>query len=317
MTTSTNPEQFLWVEKYRPRKIEDCIFPAKVYKQLQPMVDKGEIQNLMFIGQAGIGKTTAAKALCEQLNIDYLVINCSENGNIDTIRTTVRTFASSVSIFGSFKCVIFDEADGLTNATQQALRNFIEEFSANCRFIFTANFGNKIIEPLKSRTVQVDLTILKQEKAEIAMRFDKRIKEILNNEDIQIADNKVLASLVIKYFPDFRKTLNELQNLTMTGVLDETAMSSVSSDDLETVFKLLKAKDFTGMRKWVAENPDMDLPVLAKQLWSKVDLYVSHDSIPQFVLHLNQYQINHASVVDKEINLVAMLTELMADIQYK
>ena len=314
---TTNPDNFLWVEKYRPKRISDCIFTDKVVKQLQPMVDKGELQNLMFIGSAGVGKTTAAKALCEELGIDYLVINCSENGNIDTIRTTVRTFASSVSLMGGFKCVIFDEADGLSTTAMQALRNFIEEFSNNCRFIFTANFGNKIIEPLKSRTVQVDMSMTKEEKVKLIVKFDARVKEILKLEGVEEYDKKVLATLITKYFPDFRKTLGTLQNLTLTGTLDASAMSNVTVDEVATIFKFLKAKDFTSMRKWVAENPDNDLPVLAKMLWGKVDSFVEHDSIPQFVLHLNQYQINHASVIDKEINLVAMLTELMADIRYK
>ena len=264
-----------------------------------------------------MGKTTCAKALCEELEIDYLIINCSENGNIDSIRTTVRTFASSVSLMGGFKCVIFDEADGLSNAAQQALRNFIEEFSNNCRFIFTANFGNKIIEPLKSRTVQVDMSMTKEEKMNLIVKFDARVKEILKLEGIEEYDKKVLATLITKYFPDFRKTLGTLQNLTMTGTLDASAMANVTVDEVATIFNFLKSKDFTSMRKWVAENPDNDLPVLARMLWGKVDAFVEHDGIPQFVLHLNQYQINHASVVDKEINLVAMLTELMVDIRYK
>lgn len=314
---TVNPDNFLWVEKYRPKRISECILTDKVRKQLQPMVDKGELHNLMLIGSAGVGKTSCSKALCEELGIDYLVINCSENGNIDSIRTTVRTFASSVSLMGDFKCVIFDESDGMTNSAQQALRNFIEEFSNNCRFIFTANFGNKIIEPLKSRTVQVDMSMTKEEKMKLIVQFDARVKEILKLEGIEEYDKKVLATLITKYFPDFRKTLGTLQNLTMTGSLDASAMSTVTVDEVSAIFKFLKTKDFTNMRKWVAENPDNDLPVLTRQLWGKADSFVEHDSIPQFVLHLNQYQINHASVIDKEINLVAMLTELMADIRYK
>lgn len=312
-----SPESYLWVEKYRPKRIEDCIFTDKVHKQLQPMVKAGELQNLMFIGSAGVGKTTAAKALCEELDIDYLVINCSENGNIDTIRTMVRNFASTVSLMGNHKCVIFDESDGLTNAAQQALRNFIEEFSNNCRFIFTANFGNKIIDPLKSRTVQVDMSLTKDEKMKLIVAFDARVKEILKLEGIVDYDRKVLAQLIAKYFPDFRRTLNALQNLTLGGSLGPEAMAGVSVDLVSEIFGMLKRKAFTEMRKWVAENPDNDLPVLARMMWLKAEQFVEPDSLPQFVLHLNQYQINHASVVDKEINLVAMLTELMADINYK
>ena len=317
MAITSNPEQFLWVEKYRPRTIADTIIPDRIRKQLQPMVDSKTLGNLMFVGSAGLGKTSISKALCEELGIDYLLINCSENGNIDTIRTTVRNFASTMSLMGDFKCVIFDEADGLSSTTLQALRGFIEEFSNNCRFIFTANFGNKIIEPIKSRTVQVDLSFTKEEKKAMIIAFDKRVKEILKLEGIAEYDSKVLAQLIVKHFPDFRRILNILQNITQTGKLDASAMSSVSVNVVDEVYQLLKKQDFVGMRHWVAENPDNDLPTLVRMMWQKADEHVQPDSIPQLLLYFNQYQISNATVVDKEINLMAMLTEIMADVRFK
>lgn len=317
MAITSNPEQFLWVEKYRPRTIADTIMPERVRKQLQPLVDSKSLTNLMMVGIQGCGKTSTARALCEELGIDYILINCSENGNIDTIRTTVRNFASTMSLMGDFKCVIFDEADHLTNLAQAALRGFIEEFSNNCRFIFTANFGNKIIEPLKSRTVQVDLSFTKEEKKAMIIAFDKRVKEILKLEGIEEYDSKVLAQLIVKHFPDFRRILNILQNITQTGKLDASAMSSVSVNVVDEVYQLLKKQDFVGMRHWVAENPDNDLPTLVRMMWQKADEYVQPDSIPQLLLYFNQYQISNATVVDKEINLMAMLTEIMADVRFK
>nr|DAP27892.1 MAG TPA: DNA polymerase accessory protein sliding clamp [Caudoviricetes sp.] len=317
MAITSNPEQFLWVEKYRPRTIADTIMPERVRKQLQPLVDSKSLTNLMMVGIQGCGKTSTARALCEELGIDYILINCSENGNIDTIRTTVRNFASTMSLMGDFKCVIFDEADHLTNLSQAALRGFIEEFSNNCRFIFTANFGNKIIEPLKSRTVQVDLSFTKEEKKAMIIAFDKRVKEILKIEGIEEYDSKVLAQLIVKHFPDFRRILNILQNITQTGKLDASAMSSVSVNVVDEVYQLLKKQDFVGMRHWVAENPDNDLPTLVRMMWQKADEYVQPDSIPQLLLYFNQYQISNATVVDKEINLMAMLTEIMADVRFK
>lgn len=317
MAITSNPEQFLWVEKYRPRTIAETIMPERVRKQLQPLVDSKSLTNLMMVGIQGCGKTSTARALCEELGIDYILINCSENGNIDTIRTTVRNFASTMSLMSEFKCVIFDESDNLTNSAQAALRGFIEEFSNNCRFIFTANFGNKIIEPLKSRTVQVDLSFTKEEKKAMIIAFDKRVKEILKLEGIEGYDSKVLAQLIVKHFPDFRRILNILQNITQTGKLDASAMSSVSVNVVDEVYQLLKKQDFLGMRHWVAENPDNDLPTLVRMMWQKADEYVQPDSIPQLLLYFNQYQISNATVVDKEINLMAMLTEIMADVRFK
>lgn len=313
---ASNPNDFLWVEKYRPKRVEDCILPDRIKEYATSMLKKGEPQNLMLTGSAGTGKTTLAKALCEEMGLDYILINCSEDGNIDTLRTTIRGFASSVSLMGNVKCVILDEADGCSNATQQGLRSFIEEFSNNCRFIFTANFGNKIIEPLKSRTIQIDMSLTKSEKMSIIKGIDTRVKDILAQEQIEF-DTKVLATIVMKYFPDFRKVINELQRLCIDGVLDSNSMAIASIDVVKDVYKMLKAKSFSDMRKWVSENPENDFVTMFKMLWTKVDEYVEPDSIPQMLLHINQYQLNHAVVVDKEINLMAFLTELMVDLKFK
>lgn len=310
-----SPEDLLWVEKYRPKTIEECILPERLKKSLQQMIDGGSIQNLMAIGSAGTGKTTIARALCNELGMDHIIINCSENGNIDTIRTTVRAFASTMSLVGGLKCVIFDEADGLTAAAQQSLRAFIEEFANNCRFIFTANFGNKIIEPLKSRTVQIDVSLLAEEKKEIAVKYNLRLQEILKNENIEF-DNKVLMQVVVRYFPDMRRTINELQRLTVGGELAASAMSQVSIDVVRDVFKMLKERDFTSMRKWVATNPSIDIHSLIRMMWAVVDEYVKPDGIAQFLLHANNYQLNDGNVVNKEINMTAFLTELMVDVEY-
>lgn len=307
---------FLWVEKFRPSKVADCILPERITKFVQDMINKGEIQNLMLTGSAGTGKTTLARALCEELDMDCLLINCSENGNIDTLRTTIRGFASTVSLMGGLKCVILDEADGLTNVTQQALRAFIEEFSDNCRFIFTANYANKLIEPLMSRTIQIDMSLKTDEKVQVIRKFDARVKAILEMENVTY-DKTVLAQLIMKYFPDFRKTLNELQKLTMSGTLDASSMASVSGSIAKEIYAMLKNKKFSEMRKWVGENPDNDFQILSRLLWNKVDEFVSPDSIPQMLLHVNTYQINDTNVIDKEINLMAFLTELMVDLQYK
>ena len=310
------PDEFLWVEKYRPQTINDCILPQRLKDTLNEMVAKGEIQNIMAIGGAGQGKTTIARALCNELQADFIVINCSENGNIDTLRTDIRQFASSISLTDSPKCVILDEADGLTNFSQNGLRNFIEEFSNNCRFIFTANFGNKIIEPLKSRTVQIDTSLTKEEKVEVIQALDKRLQHILQLEGIEY-DVNVLTQLVIKFFPDMRKILNELQRYTMGGKLEADVMKLVSADTVAEIYAMLKGKKFTELRKWVATNPDTDLPALGRMLYNACDTYVKPDSIPMLILYINQYQINATMVADREVNMMAFLVELMGDLEFR
>ena len=313
---TANIEQHLWVERYRPKKIADCALPKRLKDYFQSMVDSGNIEHLMCCGSAGVGKTSVARALCNELNMDTLIINCSENGNIDTLRTTIRDFASTISLMGNTKCVILDEADGSSNAVQQGLRTFIEEFSANCRFIFTANYANKIIDPLKSRTVQVDFSLTKEEKLEVLKQFDARVKAILDENRIAY-DPKVLAQLIIKYFPDMRKCLNELQHLTRGGELDASKMKLLSGDTIREIYRFIKENKFSEMRKWVSMNPDIDFAMLSKMMWSHVDEYVKPDSIPQFLLFINKYQVSDSMVADKEINLAAFLTECMIDVEMR
>lgn len=313
---TANIEQHLWVERYRPKTIKDCALPKRLKDYFQSMVDSGNIEHLMCCGSAGVGKTSVARALCNELNMDTLIINCSENGNIDTLRTTIRDFASTISLISNTKCVILDECDGLTQAAMQGLRNFIEEFSANCRFIFTANYANKIIDPLKSRTVQVDFSLTKEEKLEVLKQFDARVKSILDENKI-IYDPKVLAQLIIKYFPDMRKCLNELQHLTRGGELDASKMKLLSGDTIKEIYRFIKENKFSEMRKWVSMNPDIDFAMLSKMMWSHVDEYVKPDSIPQFLLFINKYQVSDAMVADKEINLAAFLTECMIDVEMR
>lgn len=316
MTVTTNAREHLFVEKYRPQSINETILPKRYKDFFKAMVAKGELQNLLLVGGAGTGKTTVAKALCNELDCDYIVINCSENGNIDTLRTTIRQFASSVSLDGNTKVVILDESDGLTNVTQQALRNFIEEFSRGCRFIFTANFKNKIIEPLHSRLVEVEFTLTKEEKLEVFMQWKPRVAEILKAENIAY-DDKMLTELLATTFPDFRKTLNQIQRYSVDGELKPVVMGFIGSDAVAGIYAMLKDKKFSEMRKWVAENPDNDFNSLASALWARVDEFVQPDSIPQFLIHYNTYQYKNSFVVNKEINLMAFLTELMVDVQFK
>ena len=313
---TANIEQHLWVERYRPKKIADCALPKRLKDYFQSMVDAGNIEHLMMCGSPGVGKTACSKALCNELNMDTLVINCSENGNIDTLRTTIRDFASTISLMGNTKCVILDECDGMSQTAMQGLRNFIEEFSANCRFIFTANYANKIIDPLKSRTVQVDFSLTKEEKLEVLKQFDARVKAILEENHI-VYDPKVLAQLIINYFPDMRKCLNELQHLTRGGELDASKMKMLSGDTIREIYGFIKEKKFSEMRKWVALNPDIDFAMLSKMMWSHVDEYVKPDAIPQFLLFINKYQVSDSMVADKEINLAAFLTECMIDVEMR
>jgi DNA polymerase III delta prime subunit len=306
-------EQFLWVEKYRPRTLADCILPDDLKQVFQNQINKGQIQNMLLCGTAGTGKTTVAKALCEELGVDFIVINGSLDGGIDTLRTKIKDFASTVSFGGGVKVVILDEADYLTPATQPALRNFIEEFSANCRFIFTCNFKHRIIEPLWSRLVVIEFKIAKSEKPAIASRFMKRVKFILDHENITY-DEKAVAAVVMKHFPDYRRTINDLQRHAGSGNIDSSVLTSISDSSFDELVKALKEKDFKSMRTWVVNNND-DPNAVFRKIYDTLTNQVN--SVPQLIILLADYQYKSAFVVDQEINLVACLTEIMADMEFK
>ena len=308
-------DQFLWVEKYRPRKLDDCILPVDQKKVFQDMVEKDEIQNMLLCGSAGVGKTTIARALCEELGTDYIIINGSEESGIDVLRTKIKQFASTVSFSGKTKVVILDEADYLNpNSTQPALRAFIEEFSANCRFIFTCNFKNRIIPPLHSRCAVIEFKIGKEERPKIAARFFKRVNEILANEKIE-ADPKVVAKVLEKHFPDYRRVLNELQRYASSGKIDEGILVNMGEVNMQDLISALKDKDWKKMRTWVVNNLDNDPQTLFRKIYDT--LLDSVVQVPQLVLLLADYQYKAAFCADQEINLVACLTEIMASVEFK
>lgn len=310
-------EDFLWVEKYRPHKISDCILPKELKQTFQKFVDDKIIPNLLLSGTAGVGKTTVARAMLDELDGDYLIINGSMNGNIDTLRNDIRNYASTVSFTSTRKYVILDEADYLNaNSTQPALRNFMEEFSNNCGFILTCNFKNRIIEPLHSRCSVVDFKISNDEKIELAKQFLERTYMILEKEGIEY-DKKVVAQLITKHFPDWRRVLNELQRYAACGSINTGILSQVSDVEIKDLVKYLKGKDFTSMRKWVAQNNTMESNVLFRKLYDAAHDHLKPESIPQLVLILGDYQFKSAFVVDQEINLAACMTMIMADCEFK
>jgi DNA polymerase III delta prime subunit len=282
----------------------------------QQFVDNGTIPNMLLTGRAGVGKTTVARAMLEQLECDYMIINGSMNGNIDTLRTDISQFASSMSLIGGRKYVILDEADYLNpNSTQPALRNFMEEFSKNCGFILTCNFKNKIIEPLHSRCTVIDFKIPNNEKAKMASQFMKRCKGILEVEGIEFSD-AVLAELINKYFPDWRRVLNELQRYSATGKIDSGILTNLGDESFKQLFEFLKAKSFSNMRKWVGENSDIETSVLFRKIYDTSSQYIKPASIPQLVLIIGDYQFKAAFVADPEINIVACLTMIMTECEF-
>lgn len=308
-------EHFLWVEAYRPRTIDACILPSSIKEYFKQIVHAGDIQNMLLCGSAGTGKTTVARALCEELNSDYIVINGSEESGIDVLRTKIRSFASTISFTGNTKVVILDEADYLNpNSTQPALRGFIEEFASNCRFIFTCNFKNRIIAPLHSRCAVIEFKIPKQERAEMARDFHRRVFKILKENNVP-SDPKVIAKVIEKHFPDFRRTLNELQRYAQSGSIDEGILVNLQDANMQDLVQSLKTKDWKQMRAWVVSNLDQDPVVLFRKIYDTV-LPVT-DQVPQLVLTIADYQYKSAFVADQEINLVACLTEIMASVSIK
>ena len=311
--------EFLWVEKYRPKNIEHCILPDELKNTFRSFVDKGEVPNLLLCGTAGIGKTTVAKALCHELGVDYLVINGSDEGRfLDTVRNSAKQFASTVSLTSSakHKVIIIDEADNTTHDVQLLLRASIEEFQNNCRFIFTCNFKNKIIQPLHSRTTVIDCNTRGKQKQQIATQFFERCRGILTAENIQFTD-AVIAEVVQKFFPDFRRTLNELQRYAASGVIDTGILAQISQVRLEKLVGALKGKDFGATRKWIVANLDNDPNTILRTVYDSLYGALAPASIPQAVLIIAKYQYQSAFVADQEINLLAALTEIMVECQFK
>ena len=310
-----NREQFLWVEKYRPRKISDCILPQSLKNTFQEFIDRDNIPNMLLAGTAGTGKTTVARALCEELECDYIIINGSEESGIDVLRTKIKDFASTVSFAGKTKVVILDEADYLNpNSTQPALRGFIEEFSKNCRFIFTCNYKNRIIPPLHSRTTVIDFKLTKDDKPVMATKFFKRLSDILKEEQVTF-DPKVVAEVLNKHFPDYRRVLNELQRYASSGNVDVGILSHMGDANMKELIASLREKDFKKMRSWVVNNMDNDPNMLFRKMYDTLLSEVVQ--VPQLVILLADYQYKAAFVADAEINLVACLTEIMAACEMK
>ena len=308
-----NDKLFLWVEKYRPKTIEDCILPESTKEIFQGFLEQSEIPNLLLAGTAGVGKTTVAKALCETLGTDYLVINGSDEGRfLDTVRNQAKVFASTVSLTSTakHKVIIIDEADNTTHDVQLLLRACIEEFQKNCRFIFTCNYKNKIISPLHSRCSVVDFTLKGKEKATMAGAFFNRVKTILDSEGVNY-EPKVVAEVVQKHFPDFRRTLNELQRYSSSGKID-TGILGVSNDiNITNLVGYIRKKEFTNMKKWVTQNMDNEPIAIMRKIYDNLYNHFDPKSIPEAVLVISEYQYKSAFVVDQEINMVAFLTELM------
>ena len=307
----------LWVEKYRPKLVDQCVLPDNTQKVFSEIVEKGEIPNLLLTGSPGIGKTTIAKALCNQLECDWLMINGSDEGRmIDTLRTTITNFASTVSLSGGKKVLIIDEADYMNpESVQPAMRGSIEQFAKNCRFIFTCNFKNRIIPALHSRCSVVDFKIKKDDKPLIAQKFLSIATGILDKESVKYKPD-VIAQLIMKHFPDFRRVLNELQKHAVGGTIDEDILTQASEENLKELFVALKKKDFNTMRKWVAENIDNDHVRLYRQIYDSLYSKFAKPSIPQAVLTIAEYSYKAAFVADQEVNMVACLTELMMECEF-
>lgn len=308
---------FLWVEKYRPKKIADTILPKPLKDTFQAIVDSGELPNMLFTGTAGLGKTTVAKALCNEMDLDFIVVNGSEEGNIDTLRGKIKQFASSVSLQGGYKVVILDEADYLNpQSTQPALRAFIEEFSNNCRFILTCNFKNRIIEPLHSRCSVYEFNTSKKDMAGLAGDFFGRLKFILSEEGIEYQP-KDAADVIMKHAPDWRRVINEIQRYSISKSLVVAASSTSTGDSYPILVEALKTKNFKSMRSWVVNHMDVDTVSIFRGLFDRMQDIADPASIPQLVLILADYQYKDAFVADHELNTVACMTEIMANVRFK
>ena len=309
-------EHLLWVEKYRPSKVEDCILPDAIKSTFLEYVARKEIPNLLLSGSAGVGKTTIAKALCEEVGCDYIIINGSDESGIDVLRNKIKNYASAVSLMGGRKVIIIDEADYLNpNSTQPALRGAIEEFSSNCSFIFTCNFKNRIIEPIHSRCSVIDFKI-NGSKPKMAAAFFKRVEWILEQEGVTY-DKAVVAAVITKHFPDNRRVLNELQRYAVSGTIDKGILSNIADIQLDILVGALKAKDFASTRKWVTSNLDNDPVKIYRKIYDGFYDVLKPNSVPQLVLILAKYQYQAAFVADAEINMTACLTEIMVDCEFK
>ena len=308
---------FLWVEEYRPKTIDDCILPTSLKTLFQSFIEKGEISNMLFSGTPGVGKTTVAKALCEQMNCDWIMINGSEEGGIDVLRNKIKNFASTVSLSGGKKVVILDEADYLNpQSTQPALRGFVEEFHKNCRFILTCNFKNRIIEPLHSRFSNIEFKINNKEKPQLQTQLYNRATFILKSKNIEYED-KALIGLITRHFPDFRKLINELQRYSVSGAIDAGILVNISDENLKSLTSHLKAKEFGDMRKWVVNNLDNDPVKIFRKIYDSLNTSLQPETIPHAILIIADYQYKSAFVADQEINLVACLTEIMSQVKFK
>jgi len=317
MSIDAKANEVLWVERYRPQKIDETILPEKTKAMFKKFVTDDSVPNLLLSGGPGVGKTTIAKAMLEEMGCDYIVKNGSLNVNIDTLRYDISTYASAVSLSGGRKYVIFDEADYLNAANvQPALRNFIEEYSSNCGFIFTCNFKNRIIQPLRSRLSEVDFSIETSDRPKLAMQFMKRVETILGMENIDY-DKAVVAKVIQKHFPDFRRVLTELQSYAASGRIDEGIFVNLKQESLDEVFRLLKTKDFTNMRKWVANNSDQDMNEMFRRIYDMAADKVEMRSLPGFVVTMADYMYKANFVADLEVNMVAFLTEVMIEAEYK
>jgi DNA polymerase III delta prime subunit len=318
MMDNMKPENFLWVEKYRPKTIEECVLPVSLKSTFSDMVAKGEPQNLLFSGTAGVGKTTVAKALCNEMDCDWILINCSEEGNIDTLRTKIRQFASTVSLSGDVKkVVILDEFDySNANSIQPALRGAIVEFANNCRFILTCNYKSRIIEPIHSRCTCIDFVLTPSEKPQIAAKMMERCSFILNQEGVK-HDKKVLGQLIMKHFPDMRRILNELQRYSVSGSIDIGILTSIADSEIKNLVSSLRNKDFAGVRRWAALNAETSPQEVYRKIYDSLGDVLENQSIPEAIIIIGEAQYRSAFVADQEINLVACLVQIMMSCAFK